>query len=112
MVFPETFIPGYPIWMWRLRPGSDMSLTNELYGRLFANAVDLEGDDLAPLQAAAQKHSITVVCGMNERDGSVSRGTLYNTAVVIGADIGTTSTTALGGCFIDNIHTRAEFLNP
>ena len=23
-----------------------------------------------------------------------------------------TSTTALGGCFIDNIHTRAEFLNP
>jgi GTP cyclohydrolase I len=23
-----------------------------------------------------------------------------------------TSTTALGGCFKDNIHTRAEFLNP
>ena len=23
-----------------------------------------------------------------------------------------TSTTALGGCFVDNIHTRAEFLNP
>ena len=23
-----------------------------------------------------------------------------------------TSTTALGGCFRDNIHTRAEFLNP
>ncbi len=23
-----------------------------------------------------------------------------------------TSTTALGGCFLDNIHTRAEFLNP
>ena len=23
-----------------------------------------------------------------------------------------TSTTALGGCFIENIHTRAEFLNP
>ncbi len=28
VVFPETFIPGYPIWMWRLRPGADMSLTN------------------------------------------------------------------------------------
>jgi len=86
VVFPETFIPGYPIWMWRLRPGSDMSLTNELYGMLFDNAVDLESDDLGPLLAAAKEHSVTLVCGMNERDGSVSRGTLYNTVVVIGSD--------------------------
>jgi nitrilase len=86
VVFPETFIPGYPVWMWRLRPGADMSLTNELYGRLFDNAVNLEGDDLAPLQAAAKEHSVTVVCGMNEREGEVSRGTLFNTVVVIGAD--------------------------
>ena len=86
VVFPETFIPGYPIWMWRLRPGADMSLTNELYGRLFENAVNLEGDDLAPLRNAAEEHSITVICGMNEREGAVSRGTLFNTVVVIGAD--------------------------
>jgi nitrilase len=86
VVFPETFIPGYPIWMWRLRPGADMSLTNELYGRLFANAVDLGGDDLAPLQSAAAAHSVTIVCGMNEREGALSRSTLYNTVVVIGAD--------------------------
>jgi nitrilase len=85
-VFPETFISGYPIWMWRLRPGGDMALTNELYGTLFENAVDLESDDLDPLTAAARDHSVTVVCGMNERDGTVSRGTLYNTAVVIGSD--------------------------
>uniref|UniRef100_UPI00397D45E4 nitrilase-related carbon-nitrogen hydrolase n=1 Tax=Salmonella sp. SAL4443 TaxID=3159898 RepID=UPI00397D45E4 len=25
IVFPEAFIPGYPAWIWRLRPGSDMS---------------------------------------------------------------------------------------
>jgi nitrilase len=86
VVFPETFIPGYPIWMWRLRPGADMSLTNELYGKLFDNAVDLESDDLAPLQNAAKEHSVTVVCGMNEREGGLSRGTLYNTVVVIGTD--------------------------
>jgi nitrilase len=86
VVFPETFIPGYPIWMWRLRPGADMSLTNELYGRLFENAVNLEGDDLGRLQSAAKEHSATVVCGMNEREGAVSRGTLFNTVVVIGAD--------------------------
>jgi nitrilase len=86
VIFPETFIPGYPIWMWRLRPGADMSLTNELYGRLFDNAVNLEGDDLAPLQSAAKEHSVTVVCGMNEREGAVSRGTLFNTVVVIDAN--------------------------
>jgi nitrilase len=86
VIFPETFIPGYPVWMWRLRPGADMSLTNELYGRLFDNAVNLEGDDLAPLQNAAKEYSVTVVCGMNEREGAVSRGTLFNTVVVIDAD--------------------------
>jgi nitrilase len=86
VIFPETFIPGYPIWMWRLRPGGDMSLTNELYGRLFENAIDLEKNDLAPLRAAAKEHSVTVVCGMNEREGAVSRGTLFNTVVVIDAD--------------------------
>jgi nitrilase len=86
VVFPETFVPGYPIWMWRLRPGSDMALTNELYRRLFDNAVDLERDGLAPLQTAAKEHSVTVVCGVNERDGGVSRGTLYNTVVVIDGD--------------------------
>ena len=86
VIFPETFIPGYPIWMWRLRPGADMSLTNELYGKLFANAVNLESDDLAPLQDAAKNHSVTVVCGMNEREGGSSRGTIYNTVVVIGSD--------------------------
>ena len=67
VVFPETFIPGYPIWMWRLRPGADMSLTNELYGRLFDNAVNLEGDDLLPLRNAANERSVTIVCGVNER---------------------------------------------
>lgn len=86
VIFPETFIPGYPMWMWRLRPGADMALTNELYGRLFANAVDLQGDDLAPLETAAKKHGVTIVCGMNEREGELSRGTLYNTVVTIGAD--------------------------
>ena len=25
--FPETWIPGYPEWLWRLRPGGDYNLT-------------------------------------------------------------------------------------
>jgi nitrilase len=86
VVFPETFLPGYPIWTWRLRPGTDTPLINELYRKLFDNAVDLQSNDLDPLRDAAKENSITVVCGMNERDSGMSRGTLYNTVVVIGAD--------------------------
>ena len=86
VVFPEAFVPGYPAWIWRLRPGGDMALTEQLHARLRANAVDLGGDDLAPLHHAAREHAVTVLCGVNERDGTFSRGTLYNTVVVIGPD--------------------------
>jgi nitrilase len=86
VVFPEAFVPGYPAWMWRLRPGSDMALTEELLARLRANAVDLGRDDLAPLRQAACQHELTVVCGLNERDDDYSRNTLYNSVVVIGSD--------------------------
>jgi len=86
VVFPETFVPGYPAWMWRLRPGSDMSLTEKLHSQLRANAVSLVGNDLAQLTAAAKEHEVTVVCGIHERDAQYSGGTLYNTVVVVGPD--------------------------
>src|ERR1700686_563416 len=86
LVFPEAFLPGYPVWMWRLRPGSDGRLTEELHSALFANAIDLESDDLAPLCKAAAEHRLSIACGMNERESTFGRGTLYNTIVVIGPD--------------------------
>jgi hypothetical protein len=30
VVFPEAFVPGYPVWLWRLRPGSDGALGAQL----------------------------------------------------------------------------------
>ena len=86
VVFPEAFVPGYPIWVWRLRPGSDMSLSERLHGQLLANAVNLEGDELSPLYTAARERKITVVCGVNERDATYSRSTIFNTVIVIGPD--------------------------
>ena len=86
VVFPEAYIPGYPAWIWRLRPGGDMALAEKLHSQLLANAVSLDGDDLAPLREAAKEHKVTVVCGMDERDAEFSRGTIYNTVVVIGPD--------------------------
>ena len=86
VVFPETFIPGYPAWVWSLRPGDDYALTSEIHERLLAASIDLTTDDLAPLRQAAAEHGVVVVCGVHEREGSFSRATLYNTLVTIGAD--------------------------
>src|SRR3974390_564456 len=77
IVFPEAFIPGYPAWIWRLRPGSDQGLAEKFHALLLANAVSLEGDDLTPLYQAAREHQVSVVCGINERDADFSRCTIY-----------------------------------
>lgn len=86
LVFPEAYIPGYPTWIWRLRPGGDGALSGELHARLRANAVDLARGDLQPLRDAAAKHGVTLVVGINELDSAFSGTTLYNTVVVIGPD--------------------------
>jgi nitrilase len=86
VVFPEAYVPGYPVWVWRLQPGRDMPLANELHARLRANAVDLAAGHLDPVREAAAKHKVTVVLGLNELDSEFSGTTLYNTVVVIGAD--------------------------
>jgi len=86
VIFTEAFIPGYPTWIWRLRPGSDWGLSEELHERLLRNAVSMESTDLNPLYEAAQQHNVTIVCGLVERDHQLSQSTLYNSMVVIGAD--------------------------
>src|SRR3954451_16038644 len=86
VVFPETYIPGYPVWIWRLRPEEDYHLTSALHEQLLANSVDLVANDLHPLQDAAAECGVVVVCGIHERDGQFSRATLYNTVVTIGSD--------------------------
>ena len=86
VVFTEAFIPGYPTWIWRLRPGGDWNLSEELHVRLLKNAVNMESDDLLPLYEAARKHNVSIVCGIEERDSKLSQSTLYNTVIIIGPD--------------------------
>ncbi len=86
LLFPEAFVPGYPAWIWRLRPGGDWGLSEELHSRLHANAVSLARDDLAPVMEAARANKVTVILGINECDDDGSRSTLYNSVVTIGSD--------------------------
>jgi nitrilase len=86
LIFPEAYIPGYPTWIWRLRPGGDGALTSEIHAQLRENAIDLAGGDLHPVQDAAAKNGVTLVIGINERDSLFSGTTLFNTVIVIGPD--------------------------
>src|ERR1700674_3765316 len=39
--FPETWLPGYPEWIWRLRPSGGFELAGGIHGRLVWNASGL-----------------------------------------------------------------------
>jgi nitrilase len=86
ITFPEAFLPGYPTWAWRLRPGGDMALGNEIHRQLRLNAIDIGSGELDPLREAASQHGMVIVMGMHELDTEFSGSTLFNTAVVIGDD--------------------------
>ena len=86
VVFPEAYVPGYPVWIWRLRPEADYELTSAIHRELLANSIDLVADGLRSLREAAAKRRVVVVCGVHEREGEFSRATLYNTLVTIAAD--------------------------
>ena len=80
IVFPESFVPGYPDWVWRTTPWSD----SEWYARFAEQAVDVDGLVLDPVRAAATDAGVTVALGVTEREG----GTLYNSVVYFDAERG------------------------
>jgi nitrilase len=86
VIFTEAFIPGYPAWIWRLRPGADWNSCEALHQRLYDNSVNIDANDLAPLYQAAKEFQLTIVCGMVEKDSRPGSGTLYNSVVTIGPD--------------------------
>ena len=86
IVFPETWLPGYPTFVWRLKPGAEMKKTDALFALSQANSIDLSKDDLAPVKEAAKEHSVVVVMGHQEVDGTLSGSTLFNSVAIIDAD--------------------------
>lgn len=83
LVFSEAYVPGYPTYIWRLKPGGDMALSGKIHDHMLNNAVDLSKGHLDPLRAAAKKLDVTIMMGCDEVDSEFSRSTLYNTYVHI-----------------------------
>jgi nitrilase len=81
-VLPETFVPLYPSNAWA-RSAVSFSGHDELWERLWTNAVDVPGPHVDALAAACAEHSVHCVIGVNERE-SERPGSLYNTMLLIG----------------------------
>jgi predicted amidohydrolase len=82
IVFPETWVPGYPFWYnfesrWNYAPGK------RAYARLVKNSVDIPGPTVQILGRAAETANAYVVMGVHERTSS---GTLFNSLLFIGSD--------------------------
>jgi len=85
VVFPETFIPTYPDWIWFVPPGQ-IALNQQLYGELMDQSVSIPSPATDDLCQAARDAGIFVSIGINERNDNASGGSLFNTNILIDPD--------------------------
>lgn len=81
VAFPETFIPAFPVWSALRSPIEN----HDLFCRLAANAMPVNGAEMAQLRAAARESGMIVSLGFNERS-EASLGCIYNSNVLIAED--------------------------
>jgi aliphatic nitrilase len=76
--FPETFLPGYPWFVWLGAPAWGL----QFFPRYHDNSLVYGSPQAERLAAAARRHGITVVMGLSERQA----GSLYIAQWIIGPD--------------------------
>ena len=81
-VLPECFVPLYPSNSWA-RGAAGFAGWDELWERLWANAVDIPGPLLDRLVDVCRERELFCVIGVNERE-SERPGTIYNTVAYLG----------------------------
>lgn len=69
LVFPEGWVPGYPMFVWGMIPTNNSGEFDQLYRLHFSNSIDLSKDQLAPVREAAREYGVVVVMCINERAG-------------------------------------------
>jgi nitrilase len=85
VVFPEAFLPAYPLWVWFIPPGHTHPL-RELYAALHKSSVSIPGEAISRIANAAARAHTCVAIGVSERNSESSDGSLFNSLVMIGAD--------------------------
>lgn len=87
VAFGETFVPGYPVWPSRT-DGARFEADDQkaFHARYVREAVDVEGGDLEPVQAAARERGVDVAVGVAERARDRGGASVFCSAVLVGAD--------------------------
>ena len=62
VAFPESFIPGFPVWAGLQAP----IRSHALFARLASEALRIDGPEIAGIRAAAHQHGIVVSLGFTE----------------------------------------------
>lgn len=89
VVFPETWLPGYPAWLDCCRDVNlwDSPAVKQVYRRLVENSVVVPSATTDALGAAARAYGIVLSISVHERVlAGPGRGTLYNTLLTFDAD--------------------------
>jgi predicted amidohydrolase len=89
VVFPETWLPGYPAWLDVCRDVGlwDHEPVKAVYERYASQAVDVTGRAGEELRRMARQQAVTIVVGVSERvSAGPGRGTLFNSCLTIGPD--------------------------
>lgn len=80
IAFPETWLPGYPFWIWLGAPA--WSIQRGFVNRYFDNSLQYDSPQAERLREAASRYQLYVVMGSSERAGS----SLYIAQWIIGPD--------------------------
>ncbi len=81
VAFPESFVPGFPIWAAVHAP----IRTHEAFAAFASASIYADGPEIQRVRHAARKHGIFVSLGFSERDPA-SVGGLWNSNLLIGDD--------------------------
>ena len=76
VVFPEAFVPGYPLWVWFIPSGQTHPL-RDLYTRLHASSITIPGPETQALGAVAAELGVALASASTKRTakGATARST-------------------------------------
>lgn len=80
VAFPESFVPGFPVWAAVQAPIHN----HDFFRRFAAESIEVPGPEVQQLCESAREHEIVVSIGISERS-PVSVGCLWNSNLLIGA---------------------------
>jgi predicted amidohydrolase len=81
VVFPETYIPAFPVWSALLAPTE----THDFFHRMVQESIHADGEHVNAIRKAAKDTGTVVSLGFSEK-ARYSTATLFNSNLIIGSD--------------------------